>query len=341
MGAGGGPTASSSGRQLDDPNLTLASVAQTWLDRGTGVTGRWEPGTLDRYERIVRSKMLRSQDRSLSPLGSVRLRDLDVDRVAAWSAANERAFAPTTAAFALRVLGTICRFAVRRGLLREDPVGQLERGEKPPRTAKKVAVLSGPDLGRFLAEARSYRPLFELLAFTGLRIGEALGLYWDEVDLSAGRLRVARQLTQGRVLKEPKSSAGVRDVVLAASVIRLLASLQEHRSGGAFVFCNEAGRCLDQGAVRDAFERTYARSGIEVDGRLSLHSLRHGYASMLIAEGLDVVFVSRQLGHAKPTTTLATYAHLFERANHAGTARRAVENAYRAVAAGLAEGSAA
>ena len=62
---------------------------------------------------------------------------------------------------------------------------------------------------------------------------------------------------------------------------------------------------------------------------------------MLIAAGLDVVFVSRQLGHTKPTTTLATYAHLFENADHAATARRAVENAYPAMAAGLAEGTAA
>ena len=47
-------------------------------------------------------------------------------------------------------------------------------------------------------------------------------------------------------------------------------------------------------------------------GRLSLHSLRHGFASLLIANGLNVVYVSRQLGHANPTITLKVYAHLFD-----------------------------
>jgi len=58
--------------------------------------------------------------------------------------------------------------------------------------------------------------------------------------------------------------------------------------------------------------------------------LRHGFASLLIAEGLNVVFVSRQLGHANPTITLGVYAHLFERADHATAAREALEASYAA-----------
>jgi integrase len=63
-------------------------------------------------------------------------------------------------------------------------------------------------------------------------------------------------------------------------------------------------------------------------GRLSLHSLRHTFASLLIANGPNVVFVSRQLGHAYPTVTLSTYAHLFQQADHAATAREALETSY-------------
>ena len=74
------------------------------------------------------------------------------------------------------------------------------------------------------------------------------------------------------------------------------------------------------------------RSGVRADGRLSLHSLRHGYASLRIAEGLDVVFVSRQLGHADPGVTLSVYAHLFARAKHALAARSALEAGYATMA---------
>jgi len=70
---------------------------------------------------------------------------------------------------------------------------------------------------------------------------------------------------------------------------------------------------------------------LQVPGRLSLHSLRHGFASLLIAEGLNVVFVSRQLGHATPSITLGVYAHLFERADHATAARAALEASYTSI----------
>jgi integrase len=56
--------------------------------------------------------------------------------------------------------------------------------------------------------------------------------------------------------------------------------------------------------------------------------LRHTSASLLIANGLNVVFVSRQLGHANATVTLPTYAHLFQQADHAVTARDALETSY-------------
>jgi integrase len=64
-----------------------------------------------------------------------------------------------------------------------------------------------------------------------------------------------------------------------------------------------------------------------------LHSLRHGFASLLIAEGMNVVFVSRQLGHANPSITLGVYAHLFERGEHATAARDALQASYAATVA--------
>jgi integrase len=73
------------------------------------------------------------------------------------------------------------------------------------------------------------------------------------------------------------------------------------------------------------------QAGVRGAGRLSLHSLRHGYASMLIGSGLDVVFVSRQLGHANPNVTLRVYAHVFARREHADRARAALSITYAAV----------
>ena len=74
------------------------------------------------------------------------------------------------------------------------------------------------------------------------------------------------------------------------------------------------------------------RAGITTAGeRLTLHSLRHGFDSLLISQGLNVVFVSRQLGHANPNITLGTYARLYARADHTATARAALDASYVAL----------
>jgi integrase len=100
---------------------------------------------------------------------------------------------------------------------------------------------------------------------------------------------------------------------------RRLATL--YKAATDLVFTIASGRGLDYRHVRHGFLDAVKRAGLQAPGRLSLHSLRHGFASLLLAEGMNVVFVSRQLGHANPTITLGVYAHLFERADHAAAAR--------------------
>ncbi len=81
------------------------------------------------------------------------------------------------------------------------------------------------------------------------------------------------------------------------------------------MFCNTLGRGLDYRKVGEGFRQAVTKAGLTREGkRLSLHSLRQGYASMLISNGRNVVFVSRQLGHANPNVTLGVYAHLFAQA---------------------------
>ena len=114
---------------------------------------------------------------------------------------------------------------------------------------------------------------------------------------------------------------------------RRLATL--HKSPHDFVFTTPSGQGLDYRRVGRAFRGSVRRAGLQAPGRLSLHSLRHGFASLLIAKGLNVVYVSRQLGHANPSITLEVYAHLFDRADHAAAAKEALEADYEASAGGL------
>jgi integrase len=321
------------GQRVERTSITVGDAAAPWLARGTGKHGAWEPSTKERYERIVRRTILTSADGVGLPIGRVKVREHTVDRVAEWSRRNEYVLAPTTASIALVTLNQVCRYAARQGWL-ANPVARLEAGERPRWQTKPVGILQGEDLRRVLEHGGPYRPLFEFLAFSGLRIGEALGLRWDDVDHGIGVIRVRQQLSRHRTPKRLKTEAGRRDVVLSAAATAILRQRREasdHLGPDDLVFCTAAGRGLDYRKVGEGFRAAVKASGVTIGGRVSLHSLRHGFALLLIAHGLNVVFVSRQLGHTKPTTTLGVYAHLYAQADHAATARGALDASYDAI----------
>jgi integrase len=134
-----------------------------------------------------------------------------------------------------------------------------------------VAALEGDDLARVLDHAGSYRPLFELLPYTGLRIGEALGLCWMDVDFDAGILKVHRQLTRYREHGPLKTDAGRREIELAPAMVRLLRErwlATPFKGPDDFVFCTGAGRSLDYRHVGATFRQAVRASGVraQTDG---------------------------------------------------------------------------
>jgi integrase len=118
-------------------------------------------------------------------------------------------------------------------------------------------------------------------------------------------------------------------------VPQLATVLREHRMASRFkgaddfIFGTPAGRGRDHRAVTRSIRAAITRAKL-VDGQeLSAHSLRHGFASMLIVDlRYDPVNVARQLGHADPATTLRTYAHLFEKARHADELRDGLDERF-------------
>jgi integrase len=313
--------------------LTVGEVARLWLVRGVGSGGRWEASTYRRYEEHVAGLIERSVDPALAAIGDVKLVELTVDRVAIWSEANQRLRAVNTAGHALGHLHQICQYAVRQGWLAENPVTRLERHERPSGPRQRAVVLTGPELGRLLEHAGSLRLLFEFMAYTGLRVGETVGLRWRDVDLAVGVAHVEQQLGRDRAPKRLKTPAGRRDVVLGDTVVSLLHELEEaatHTGPDDLVFCTSAGRGRCPKHVSDAFTASVRRAALTGDGRICLHGLRHRYASMLIGAGIDVVYVARQLGHSDPRITLSTYAHYFAAADHATAAKAAIDRHHHA-----------
>jgi integrase len=232
------------------------------------------------------------------------------------------------------VLSTLFTHALEQGLLLESPLRRLPRRERPRgRNATEARILTAEEVAELLAAATpNYRPILATAAFTGMRLSELLGLRWQDLDLKAGFVRVRHQLSRATEdtparLKSLKTGAARRDIVLLPQLAELLSAHRERafERGAArpedFVFATATGspRYYRNVAVR-GIDTAADRAGLN-DGelpRLTMHDLRHTYASHLIVDlKLDIVSVSRQLGHKRPSITSDVYAGLFDQARHA------------------------
>jgi integrase len=236
-------------------------------------------------------------------------------------------YAGWTTTGVISTLGLILTKAKRRGLIPANPVSDLERGERPKLTRAEKRVLDDGEIAKLLDNAGGFRPLIAVLIFSGLRLGEALGLQWHDID--DGFIHVRRQLGRDRKPAEIKTPAGRRGVVLMPQLASLLtahklASLRSQESD--YVFAAPGGRGHDHRSAARGIERAVDRAKLG-DG-ISAHSFRHTFASQLIGLGLDPVRVAGQLGHTSAAFTAATYAHEFERARHADDLRERMALGY-------------
>ena len=159
--------------------------------------------------------------------------------------------------------------------------------------------------------------MFALAAFAGLRLGEAAAVQVGDIDFLHRSLRVRRQVQRaggGAVeIRAPKYRSE-RVVYLPDELLMQLAQHIQRYSRdepGAWMFAGTGHDPPHQNTVGHQWRGACKRAGV---AEVTLHDLRHFYASALIADGCDVVTVQRALGHARATTTLNTYAHLWSTA---------------------------
>jgi Phage integrase family len=172
-----------------------------------------------------------------------------------------------------------------------------------------VKALTEEELGRLLAEIPAqWRLFFDLLAATGLRIGEAVALRWCDVDFDRRRVLVRRRYYRGS-FAAPKSRYGRRDVPLTqrlASDLEARWLLEEDVEG--LVFPSATGTVLEHSnLMRRVLKPAARRAGVPWVG---FHTLRHTCATVLFRRGLNAKQVQVWLGHHSPAFTLTVYVHL-------------------------------
>jgi integrase len=313
------------GERISPSRMNVAEAAATWLP----TQSQLRPRTIEKYEVAFRKHVVPA-------LGRVRLAEVNEEDILHLIATmRSKGLAPWTIRGVLTPFGRLLRWAVRRGLMPSDPMARLERGERPSVGTREQRILTKEEMPALLnAATPRYRAFLSTAMFTGLRLSELLGLQWADVDFKGQFIRVRKQLDRqgGRVA--PKTNRAVREVVLMPALGRLL---REHRLGSPFsqesdfVFASNRGTPL---YYRNA-ERRGLGAAADAAGlnpvhlpRLRLHDLRHCFASILIADGADVVTVSRQLGHSSASITLNVYAHLFDQERNADRTRASLEDGF-------------
>jgi integrase/recombinase XerD len=224
----------------------------------------------------------------------------------ATGADGRRPVAPATLQRKIACLRSFYRHLRREQLIDHDPASELRA---PRSSARLPEVLSRDEVARLLAQPRGASPaalrdraLLETMYACGLRASEAIGLELSEIDLDAGVLRARGKGSKERLVPIGSKAVGSLRSYLERGRPRLVGLGDERR-----VFVNHRGAGLSRQGLYKIVQRHAAAAGLA--DRMSPHTLRHTFATHLLAGGCDLRSLQEMLGHADIATT-QIYTHL-------------------------------
>jgi integrase len=287
--------------------VTEADLARgTWVDDKLGreTFGNYARGWLRDHPTMgprYRETCLRNLRLHLAPLEHIALRDLTPVVVRRWHAEALRGGGGRTSiAQAYRFLRAVMYTAVREGAIARNPcqipgAGSERARERPVASPAEVVQLVEAITPR-------YRAAVLLAAWCGLRRGELIGLYRDDIDLQTGTVTVRRNrvelLESAEAFDgEPKTDAGRRTVTIPPHVLPIVAEHLATYAGVQRVFVSESGAPMRGDALRLAFTRARDRVGMK---GFTFHDLRHTGQTLAAATGATVKDLMKRLGHASP-----------------------------------------
>jgi integrase len=308
------------GSYLEPTKQSLSEFTREWL---AAIKPTIRPSTHHSYARNLRLHVL-------PHLGSVQLRRIDAGMLntlyAALLADGRKNYAggglsPRSVRYIHTIVHRALKDAVKWGRLSRNPAEAAD----PPKAAGRPesTTWTADQLRTFLEGTRGsrYWAAYLLLATTGLRRGEALGLRWADLDLDGGRASIRQTviaIEHTVMYGTPKTTKGRRTITLDSGTV---AALREHRKRQAaerllmgagwtdndLVFCHPDGTMLHPERFSRGFLETVARIGLP---RIRLHDLRHGWATLALQAGVHPKVVQERLGHANISITLDTYSHV-------------------------------
>ena len=224
-----------------------------------------------------------------------------------------------------RLLRAMLQKAVYWQMIVSNPAERVQapKTKKPKRKyyddEQSKALISG--LMELTEEQFKYKVAIILTIFTGVRLGELMGLEWDDINFREGIVSINRSsqylADKGVFTKVPKTESSIRDVAIPDFVVSLLEEYkywydnQKALFGELWydsnrLFVQADGKPMHPSTISKWFEKFVAQIGLPV---INFHGLRHTNATLLIAQNIDVAVVAARLGHAQITTTFNFYVH--------------------------------
>lgn len=298
-------------------SMKVGDFIDQWLETQRG---RLRPSTL--YSYSVTAKRIRSG------LGHVQVQALTPLQIEAFYADLMATGGRTGKPLSAKTVRNT-HVVLRKSLADAERLGIVQRNaaasaKGPAIERPEFGVWTSDQLRTFLASIEDHRlyATFLLLATTGMRRGEALGLRWRDVDLDARQLAVVQNLTNvngALTVGKPKTARSRRVLYLddtTVAAIRRHQELQrdelrgfptEVEGAGDLVFRDEAGEAVPPDWFSREFRQLVEEAGVPI---IRLHDVRHTYATLALKAGVHVKIVSERLGHASIAITLDLYSHV-------------------------------
>lgn len=292
--------------------MTTNELMTAWLDRCE--RERVKPRTYSRYKGLIVQHIL-------PELGDTQIDDLGRRQISEFLTAHQadgnlrgEALSATSTNLMLTVLNAAFTYACDMELLSANPCDRVRRVPGPPSRVEAFTREEQRRLEEAIAVSEDRR-LFgiRLCLYTGLRIGELLGLEWQDVDMEKGILHIQKTVYREKnaegewqlFVDRPKTAASERMVPLPGY---LAEDLRIYRRGARseFVIENKKAERMSIRSYQYLFERLTEKAGVR---KLNFHALRHTFATRALECGMDIKTLSELMGHKNATITLNRYAH--------------------------------
>jgi integrase len=297
------------GQYVPPAEMTVRDLVETYISRRIAYN-KWKPSTIHMHQRTARLHIYPS-------IGKLRILSIDPPRLQHWIDQLATRYSPNTITACTSLLSAAFNHAVSLGIIPSNPCRYVEHPDVIAKTPQTWSLEHIALVDRALRDDPMWLALYRLVLSTGMRPGEVRALIWSDIDFVAGRVRIARTISedaQGHIVVGTSTKSGTtRYVPLTAGPRAALLgwqAVQPRRSINPsidWIFPGGRDKPLARTTWVNRHTRLIAETGVPA---ITFHGLRHTSGSLEMAAGTPLKVVSERLGHKDPAFTARVYQHV-------------------------------